>query len=309
MRDVFNFINIKDVCKQRGLPYELILSIIFNKKRLERNDISVENHTARIVALVDYSKETRRVSKITYSIVLTPNENHGQIIADDKGVFYARTKYRVNVESLPYYKDLHNKISEIIKNNKCTDEYLKYAGEGLEYIWDAFYDKMNEDVIKSQEKYPKYAFILHHLELPELEGITGIKLSKYTDRVYPRNCARCYIMYIIQEKIKTLNYIINVDSDVPSAYLTDTNKALDNIPDYLDRLDINKNIVDLITNKVFLMLDDKKEVYTSTTTDGKTHVADTDDLRRWNVKLYNKLKKLLEIQYDDMVEAFQIIAN
>ena len=81
MRDVFNFINIKDVCKQRGLPYELILSIIFNKKRLERNDISIENHTARIVALVDYSKETRIVSKITYSIVLTPNENHGQIIA------------------------------------------------------------------------------------------------------------------------------------------------------------------------------------------------------------------------------------
>ena len=309
MRDVFNFIDIKDVCKQRGLPYELILSIIFNKKRLERNDISIENHTARIVALVDYSKDTRKVSKITYSIVLTPNENHGQIIADDKGVFHARTKYRVNIESLPYYKDLHSKITEIIKSDKCTDEYLKYADEGLEYIWDAFYDKMNGDVIKSQERYPKYAFILHHLELPELEGITGIKLSKYTDKVYPRNCARCYIMYTIQEKIKTLNYIINVDSDVPSAYLTYTNKALDNIPDYLDRLDINKNIVDLITNKVFLMLDDKKEVYTSTTTDGKTHVADMDDLRRWNVKLYNKLKKLLEIQYDNMIEAFRIVAN
>lgn len=311
MRDIFNFVNIKEVCEQRGLPYRLILEVIFGKKRLEDSFVDDIRHTARISALVEYNKSTKVISKVMYTIVITESDNYGKVVADKKGIIHAKPKYRVNIEDIPYYKDIYSYLNNMVKygHDKYAKEYEEYAAGGLEAIWDAFHEKMGRDVVKSQDKYPKYSFILHYLELPEVEELTKVKLSSYTNKKVLRNSVRVYLMYTIQEKLKSLNYIINVDNDIPHEYLDKLHEVLFDLPDYMDRLEINKNIVSLITNKIFLQLNDKKEVYTTTVNGGKTYIGDLDDLRRYDVRLYNKLKKLLEIQYNDIKEAFQIVGN
>lgn len=307
MRDMFQFVNIKKVCEDRGLPYKVILDVIFGKRRLEKYNID-DKYIARIAAVVTYNKKTRLISKIQSTIILTTSDSVEKVICNDKGVIYAKKKYRVDIPSLPYYKDVKDEFQKMLNSKDYKDKYEKYILGGVDSVWNDFFDRMNQDVIDSQRKFPKYTFILHYLELQDIENLTGIKLSDYTDKVVAPRSARLYINFLIQENIRCIMTHIFVDDILPKEYKDAVTGAIDNLATYIDELEVTGSIVRLLTNEVFLKLDNKRELYTTDNEDNN-YVADASDLKEYNIRLYNKFMKLREIQYNGIREAFSVVVN
>ena len=315
MRDVFAFINIKELCENRELPYKIVLQTVFGKKRLESAGID-DSYTARIAAIVDYNKETSKIYRITYGIILTRDKDAGSVYAvTGNKVFYGKKKYKVDISSIPYFKDIRDEFQKMIyrkdkKNKKeIEDKYVQYVTRGLESIWDTFFEKVNKDVVSSQAKLVKYSFMILYWELKELEDLTGVKISKYTKKKIPNDSVRAYIYFTIQENIQSISYHIVADDNmgVPDKFMDAINKSFDNLPLYLDTLESMTSVINVIKD-IFVKLDNKQDVYNIFIPKSNAYIADISSIRKLG-RAYTKLNKLIEILSDDVYDAFHVVGN
>ena len=314
MRDVFAFINIKELCENRLLPYKIILQTIFGKRRLENASID-DSFTARIAAIVDYNKKTHKIYRITYGIILTKEDNVGIVFTPSNKVFYGKRKYAVDISTIPYFKDIAKEFQKMIYRKgrddakDIEDKYVLYVARGLEAVWDNFFEKINKDVIKSQAKLVKYSFMILYWELKDIEDLTGVKMSSYTKKKIPNDSVRAYIYFTIQENIQSISYHIVADDNmgVSDKFMDAVNKSFDNLPLYLDTLESMTSVIDVIKD-IFVKLDNKQDVYNIFIPKSNAYIADISSIRKLG-RAYTKLNKLIEILSDDVYDAFHVVGN
>ena len=314
MRDVFAFINIKELCENRELPYKVILQTTFGKRRLENANID-DSYTARIAAIVDYSKKTRKIYRITYGIVLTKEDGVGVVFTQLNKVFYGKRKYAVDISTIPYYKDIAKEFQKMVSRKgredakDIKDKYVLYVAKGLEAVWDNFFEKINRDVIRSQSKLVKYSFMILYWELKDIEDLTGIKMSSYTKRKIPNDSVRAYIYFTIQENIQSISYHVVADDNVgvSDKFMDAVNESFNNLPTYLDTLESMTSVISVIKD-IFIQLDNKQDVYSVYLPDSNAYIADISNIRKLG-KVHTKLNKLIEILSNDVVDSFHVVGN
>ena len=310
MRDIFSIINIKDACRRRGLPYDVILPLLFGKKRLENLDLPMDEVTSRIAVLVTYNKTDRKVRKIESTIVITLNKESGKVLVYKDKLFQAKERYRVPIADLPYFKNLEYHISNVIQKKKTGKKAcMDYLKNGAEIVWDDFVERIKVDLLKNQRKDVKYTMVLHYFNRDDIAELTGLKLADYYDGKTDEDDAWILIYYTVQEKVSYISYQVNCSDHIPRKFIEDVADAIDGLAEFVESLDITTNIVDFIKEVMFANHTDRKFICPSYDKDTNQYLGDLLDVRSYNHAWYNKLDKLLGIQYEDILEAFKIVGD
>lgn len=310
MRDIFSIINIKDVCARRGLPYDVVLPLLFGKKRLENANLPLDEVTSRIAILVTYNKTDRKVKKIESTIVITLNKEAGKVLIYKGKLFQAKEKYRVPIDKLPYFKNLEYHISNVIQKKKTGKKAcMEYLRNGAEIVWDDFVERMKSDLLKNQRKNVKYTMILHYFNRDDIAELTGLKLSDYYDGETDEDDAWILVCYTVQEKISYISFQVNCRDHIPRKFIEDVGASIEGLAEFIESLDITANITDLIKEVMFQNHTDRKFICPTFNKDANQYIGDLLDVRSYNYTWYNKLDKLLGIQYDEILEAFKIVGD